>query len=291
MPLDAKTTSLDPASALSPRLDHQRLDRDDLIGGLVPVVGAHHQQHRPRRGRASARLPQRHPRRSRPPPSPARDAPRNRAPMTCWEWSGSQSHSVCKAYSPGASSAAQNLRAVSRSPRRVVRDVEVLRPLDRFEPRPVRPAAVQQQCVSVRILHVGGARRRVEPVRRSAVFAEPFAHGGPAQSAVRSRVEAARETSGGPTGTGTRPSPSSSAMTLPCRPWEAGKAPGRQRGGVHPGRRREDRAVVWGTSAPFVASSVQSRSERFIHEVAAQSIDHDENCAALSRHGLASDGG
>ena len=31
--------------------------------------------------------------------------------------------------------------------------------------------------------------------------------------------------SGGPTGTGTRPSPSSRAMTLPCSPWEAGKHP------------------------------------------------------------------
>ena len=30
---------------------------------------------------------------------------------------------------------------------------------------------------------------------------------------------------GAPAGTATRPSPSSSAMTLPCSPWEAGKHP------------------------------------------------------------------
>ena len=45
MPLDAKTTSVESVPALSPGLDHQGLDGDDLVGSLVPVIGAHHQQH------------------------------------------------------------------------------------------------------------------------------------------------------------------------------------------------------------------------------------------------------
>ena len=291
MPLDARTTSLDPASALSPASIINASTGDDLVGGLVPMVGAHHEQdllatvaHPPDRRHdiRNVRVP---------PPAPARGVRRSRAPWRAGSGRARRATAYAKRTRPVRRARAQNRRVVSRSPGSVIRDVEMLRPIHRLEPRPVGPAAVQQQSVSVRVLHVGGARRGIEPARRPAVPAQPLAQGGPAQGAPPSPGEASRGNSGGPTGTGTRPSPSSRAMTLPCSPWEAGKAPGGQRCGVHPGSQR-GRPIRWsGYHRALAASRYRLGVNASADQIAAQSIDHDEDRATLSRHGLPSHDG
>ena len=165
----------------------------------------------------------------------------------------------------------------------VVGDVEVLRPVDRLEPRPVRPAAVQQQTVSVRILHVGGARGGVEPVRRPAVLAEPLAHGGPAQGASRRASK--------PLAKGRRPYRNRNETVafverdhVAVQSMGGGKAARGERRRVHPGRGRKDRAVI-GVPARPRCEPMQIRSEFVGHEIAAQPVDHDEDGAALNGHG------
>ena len=168
----------------------------------------------------------------------------------------------------------------------VVRDVEMLRPVYRLEPRPVGPAAVQQQSVPVRVLHVGGAGRGVEPAPRPAVPAQPLAQGGPVQGAPRRPAQ--------PLAKLRRPHrhrnetvPFVEGDDVAVQPVGGGETSGGQRGGVHPGRGGEDRSVV-GVPPRARREPVQVRRERIAHQVAAQSIDDDEDRATLRRHGLPS---
>ena len=103
MPLDAKTTSLDPASALSPASiisastgttrsvvscpwsEHTTSDTSSPRSRILPTAATTSATF------ASAAL------------TSARCSPEPSS-MTCWEWSGSQSQSVCRAYPAGASS-------------------------------------------------------------------------------------------------------------------------------------------------------------------------------------------
>ena len=164
-------------------------------------------------------------------------------------------------------------------PGRVVGDGEVLRPFYRLEPRLVRTAAVQQQPVSVRVLHVGRAGRGIEPASHAAVLTQPLAQGGPAKRAARRAAKpfAERRRSH-------RDRHEAVALVerdgVAVQAVRTRKAPGRERGGVHPGRGGEDRAVV-GVPARGRCEPVQVRSECFVHVVAAQAVDHDEDGAAL----------
>ena len=158
MPLDAKTTSLESASALEPRLDHQRLDGDDLVRRLVSVVGADHEQHR------LAAIPH---------ASGGGDDIRDvciRRPQQRAMLVRAKCHDVLGVIGLAEPQCMQGVpaRRVERSAEpagglpvagRVVRDVEMLRSFDRREAGTVRAAAVQQQPVSVGILHVGGSGR------------------------------------------------------------------------------------------------------------------------------------
>ena len=114
-------------------------------------------------------------------------------------------------------------------------------------------------CSRSRSLRVG--RRRVRPVARRR----------------RSRNVA------GPTGTGTRPVAFVERDDIAVQAVGRRETTGRQRGGVHPGCGRKDRAVV-GVPARGRREAVQVRSERFVHVVAAQAVDHDEYRTPLTRH-------
>ena len=267
---------------LEPCLDHQGLDGDDLVGGLVPVIRAHHQQHLL---------------------APIAQAPdgidddrdvRVRRSHQRAMLDGAELHDMLGVVGLAEPERVQRVpaRRVERGAEpagglavagRVIGDVEMLRPFDRLEAGTVRAAAVQQQTVSVRILHVGGSRRGVEPAGRSAVIAKPLAQGGAAERASRRAAQpfAKRRR---PHRDGNEPVSFVERDDVAVQSVGGGEAPGRQGGGVHPGRGGEDRAVA-GVPARGRREPVQVRSERIVHVVAAQAVDHDEDRAALSGHG------
>jgi len=153
--------------------------------------------------------------------------------------------------------------------------------LDRREARAVRAVAVQQQTVSVRILHVGGAGRGVEPAGRSAVIAKPLAQGGPAQRAPRRAAQPFAKR-GWPYRNGNEPASFVECDDVAVQSVGGGEAPGRERRGVHPGRGGED-GTVMRAPARGRRESVQVGSECLVHMVAAQTVDHDVDYTPFDR--------